>query len=152
MVENEILRNRIARIIAATRFPFLDQEDWGEGFITIVNDEIKVRGIETDEGTIYPSIVILRSDREIQEIGEVEMEDGVKVENVPKWRLFSENTKVSRFVKKFFLYVPEGFEEKAMKLLENNNIEYAGLRSWEIVKGNLLLVPVKSTDGSHDHR
>jgi hypothetical protein len=89
MVENEILRNRIARIIAATRFPFLDQEDWGEGFITIVNDEIKVRGIETDEGIIYPSIVILRSDREIQEIGEVEMEDGVKVENVPKWRLFS---------------------------------------------------------------
>ena len=152
MVENEVLRNRIARVIAATRFPFIDQEDWGEGFITIVNDEIKVRGIETDEGIIYPSIVILRSDREIQEIGEVEMEDGVKVENVPKWRLFSENTKVSRFVKKFFLYVPKGFEEKAMKLLENNNIEYAGLRSWEIIKGNLSLMLVKSNDGPHDHR
>ena len=46
LVSKEEIRNRIIRIIAATRFPFVDQTDWGEGYVTIVNDEVKRRGIE----------------------------------------------------------------------------------------------------------
>jgi len=41
MVEAERQRHRVTRIIAATRFPFLDQEEssWPHSYQTIVNDE-----------------------------------------------------------------------------------------------------------------
>ena len=152
MVDKVTLRNRIIRIIAATRFPFVDQEDWGEGYVTIINDDVKRKGIETAEGVMYPSIVITLADGRIQEIGEVEFEEGVSVSNVPKWRLFSDSAGKGRFVKKFFLYVPEGLEEKTIKLLENNNIEYSGVRTYSVKNGNLLITPIKSNDGPHDHR
>jgi hypothetical protein len=152
MIDKATLRNRIVRIIAATRFPFVDQEDWGEGYVTVVNDEVKRRGIETGTEIVYPSIVILRADGGIQEIGEVEFDEGVTVANVPKWRLFSDTASKGRFVKKFFLYVPEGSEEKAVKLLENNNIEFSGVRTFAVKNGNLVITPIKSNDGPHDHR
>jgi hypothetical protein len=152
MVEQITLKNRIIRIIAATRYPFVDQEDWGEGYITIVNDEMKRKGIETGTEIVYPSIVITHADGRIQEIGEVENEDSVNVANVPKWRLFSDSAGKGRFVKKFFLYVPEGVEEKAVKLLENNNIEFSGVRVYALNNGNLVITPIKSNDGPHDHR
>ena len=152
MVDQATLKNRIIRIIAATRFPFVDQEDWGEGYVTIVNDEIKRKGIETEMEIIYPSIVITFADGRIQEIGEVELEDGVIVANVPKWRLFSDSAGKGRYVKKFFLYIPEGVEEKAVKLLENNNIEFSGVRTYAVKNGNLVITPIMSNDGPHDHR
>jgi hypothetical protein len=152
MVDKETLKNRIIRIIAATRFPFVDQEDWGEGYVTIVNDEMKRRGIETGTEIVYPSIVITLADGRIQEIGEVELEEGISVANVPKWRLFSESAGKGRIVKKFFLYVPEGVEEKAVKLLENNNIEFSGVRTYAVKNGTLVITPIKSNDGPHDHR
>jgi len=152
MVDAETLRNRINRIVAATRFPFVDQEDWGNGYVTIVNDEVKRRGVEGPDGVIYPSIVITLADGRIQELGEIELEEGVSVVNVPKWKLFSQTAGMGRFVKKFFLYVPEGTEEKALKLLENNAIEYAGLRTYAVKNGNLVITPIKSPDGPHDHR
>jgi hypothetical protein len=152
MVDPTTLKNRIIRIIAATRFPFVDQEDWGEGYITIVNDEIKRKGIETGTEIVYPSIVITLADGRIQEIGEVEFEDGISVANVPRWRLFSESAGKGRFVKKLFLYVPEGVEEKAVKLLENNNIEFSGVRTYAVKNGTLVITPIKSNDGPHDHR
>ena len=152
MVDQGTLKNRIIRIIAATRFPFVDQEDWGEGYITIVNDEMKRSGIETETEIIYPSIIITLADGCTQEIGEVETEDSVNVANVPKWRLFSDSAGKGRYVKKFFLYVPEGVEEKAVKLLENNNIEFSGVRTYAVKNGNLVVTPIKSNDGPHDHR
>ena len=152
MVDQTTLKNRIIKIIASTRFPFVDQEDWGEGYITIVNDEIKRKGIETGTEIVYPSIVITHADGRIQEIGEVEKEEGVNVTNVPIWRLFSDSAGKGRFVKKFFLYVPEGVEEKAVKLLENNNIEFSGVRTYAVKNGNLVITPIKSNDGPHDHR
>lgn len=65
MVDQTTLKNRIIRIIAATRFPFVDQEDWGEGYVTIVNDEFKRKGIETGTELVFPSIVITFSDGRI---------------------------------------------------------------------------------------
>ncbi len=152
MVDKATLKNRIIRIIAATRFPFVDQEDWGEGYITIVNDEVKRRGIETGTEILYPGIVITLANGRIQEIGEIDDEEEINVSNVPKWRLFSDSVGKGRFVKKFFLYVPEGIEEKAVKLLENNSIEYSGVRTYAVKNGNLVITPIKSNDGPHDHR
>ena len=152
MIPEEVLNNRIIRIIAATRFPFVDQTDWGEGYLTIVNDEQKRKGIEGSDGIIYPSIVITRSDGNVQEIGEVEMEDSVTENQVPKWKLMSEKTGMGRHKKKFFLYVPEGKEKMAEKLLEDNQIDYAGLRTWAIRNGNLVVTPIKTPDDPKDHR
>ncbi len=153
-VENMIpkveMRKRIARIIAATRFPFIDQTTWGD-LKTVVNDEPRF-GVEGLDGVVYPSIAILRPDGGLQEVGEVEMEDSVTEVQVPKWRLLSEKTGMGRKVKKLYIYVPEGLEDVAKRLLEENGIEYAGLRTWAIREGQLALTPIVTPDGMVDHR
>jgi hypothetical protein len=55
-------------------------------------------------------------------------------------------------VKKFFLYVPEGEESMAEKLLEDNGVKYAGLRTWAVREGNLIVKPYKTIDEEKDHR
>jgi len=152
LTENE-LKNRATRIIAATRFPFVDQTDWGDDYMTITNDNgRRIRGISGPDGYIYPSIVITRANTDIQEIGEVELRSGVTDASIPKWKLMSENTGMGRRTRKFFLYVPEGTEEKAERLLEENGIEYAGLRTWAVRDGRLVVTPIKTPDSPEDHR
>ena len=153
MLSKEEQRDRVVRIIAATRFPFVDQTDWGEDYITIMNDGGKrFRGVMGPDGPIYPSIVITRAKTEIQEIGEVETEDTVNGAQVPKWRLLSEAAGMGRRTRKFFLYVPEGKEGTAERLLEDSSVEYAGLRTWAVRDGGLVVTPVKTPDDPKDHR
>ncbi|MFP3950838.1 MAG: hypothetical protein ACLFVP_01640 [Candidatus Bathyarchaeia archaeon] len=152
MVDEETLLNRIKRIIAATRFPFIDQEDWPEDYETIVNDETRRFGIKWRGGICYPSIVILRGDGEVQELGEVEPVGGVSEESVNKWRLLSDTAGIGRRVKKFFLYVPEGVEDDALSLLEENDIEYDGLRTYAVREGKLVVTPIMTHDHEKDHR
>jgi len=153
MIPEEELKGRITRIIAATRFPFVDQTDWGDDYVTITNDDgKKLRGILGTAGYVYPSIVITRANTDIQEIGEVEMEDTVTEKQVPKWRLMSEKTGMGRRTKKFFLYVPEGKEVTALRLLEDNKIDFAGLRTWSIREGSLVITPIVTPDEPKDHR
>ena len=153
MLSKEELKDRVIRIIAATRFPFVDQMDWGEDYVTITNEGgRKIRGISGPMGYVYPSIVITRANTDIQEIGEVESEDTVTEVQVPKWRLMSEKTGMGKRVKKFFLYVPEGKEGIALRLLEDNSIEYDGLRTWSVKDGSLVVTPIKTHDAVKDHR
>ena len=152
MVDVAEIKRRVIRIIAATRFPFVDQEDWPDDYVTITNESENRRGIEAPWGTVYPSIVILDGDDLLREVGEVETEETVTEAQVPKWRLLSERTGMGRRTKKFFLYVPEGKETKAEKLLEENHIAYAGLRTWAIKDGSLVITPIKTPDDPKDHR
>ena len=153
MLTKEELRDRVIRIIAATRFPFIDQTDWGEDYVTITNDRgRRVRGIMGPDGPVYPGIVITRTNTDVQEVGEVETEDTVTEARVPEWRLMSEAAGAGRRTRKFFLYVPEGLEGVAERLLERNGIEYAGLRTWAIRDGGLVVTPVKTPDDPKDHR
>jgi len=153
MLSKEEMRDRVVRIIAATRFPFIDQTDWGEGYVTITNDARKrVRGVMGSDGPVYPSIVITKENTCIREVGEVETEDTVTEDQVPKWRLLSEKTGMGRRTKKFFLYVPEGKEGVAERFLEENGIEYAGLRTWAVRDGSLVITPIKTPDDPKDHR
>ena len=153
MLSKEELRDRVIRIIAATRFPFVDQTDWGEDYVTITNEDgKKIRGISGPMGYVYPSIVITKANTDIQEIGEVETEDTVTEAQVQKWRLMSKKTGMGKRVKKFFLYVPEGKEETALRLLEGNGIEYDGLRTWAVKDGSLVITPIKTHDTVKDHR
>jgi hypothetical protein len=151
MVNEETIRNRVIRIIAATRFPFVDQEDWGEGYVTIVNDEVKRRGIDTDEAPVYPSIVICRPDGRIQELADVALAKEVSPASVARWKILSNAAKIGEKEKKFFLYVPPKSEEKAQKLLESNKISYAGLRVYKINDRILSVTPITTPDQEYDH-
>ena len=149
----EVLRDRIARIIAATRYPFVDQENWDEDRTVIINPMGgEAWGVEGPEGLVYPSVVVLNPDGSVRELGEVEMGDSVTNAQVPKWRLLSQRTGRGERFKKFFLYVPEGTEAEAERLLEENHIEYAGLRAWSIRDGVLMVRPVKTPDMAEDHK
>jgi len=153
MLSKEELKDRVIRIIAATRFPFVDQTDWGDDYVTITNvSGRKIRGISGPMGYVYPSIVITKGNTDIQEIGEIETEDTVTEAQVPKWKLISEKTGMGRRVKKFFLYVPEGKEETALRLLEGASVEYDGLRTWAVKDGSLVITPIKTHDTVKDHR
>jgi hypothetical protein len=146
-----VLKDRIARIIAATRFPFVDQTTWDEDRRTLVNTrKEKPYGVETSMAILYPSIVVLNPDGAIREIGEVEM--GISKRLLQKWRLLSEATGMGERYKKLFLYVPKGEGSKAQRLLEKCGIEYAGLREWNIEDGILVTRPVKTPDMEYDHR
>ncbi len=146
-----ILRDRITRIIAATRFPFVDQNTWDEDRKTLVNThKEKTYPIEGPRGKLYPSIIVLNPDGAIREIGEVEME--VKPDLATKWRLLSGKTGMGEKYKKLFIYVPAGEGENARRILEENEIEYAGLREWSIEEGALITRPVVTPDMDYDHR
>jgi hypothetical protein len=153
MIPKEILRGRVARIIAVTRFPFVDQTDWIEDNVTIANvGRDRTWSFDGPDGKVYPSLVVLHGDGSLRELGQVEMEDEVDGHRVPYWRTLSENTAMGVRVKKFFLYVPEGREGLAERLLEENGIEYAGLRTWAVRDGHLVVKPVKTIDEAKDHR
>jgi len=146
-----VLRERISRIMAATRFPFIDQTTWDEDRKTLVNTRAeKTFPIDGPRGKVYPSIVVLNPDGTVREIGEVEMD--VKPDLVTKWRILSENTSRGEKFKKLFIYVPAGEGEKARRLLEENGVEYAGLREWSIDKGILVTRPIVTPDMDYDHR
>jgi hypothetical protein len=155
VVDPETQRHRITRIIAATRFPFVDQPEtsWPDCYETIVNDETKRFGLLSPWGeVIYPSIVILNCDGGVQELGMVELGDDVNEERARLWRFLSDSASVGRRVKKLFIYVPRGIEEKALGILEGEEIEYDGLRSYDVVDGKLDIIPIKTHDSPEDHR
>jgi len=62
MVEEKVLKGRIARVIAATRFPFVGQDDWDESRTTVVNDyRNKEWAFDTPDGPLYPSVAVLNA-------------------------------------------------------------------------------------------
>ena len=151
MNKEEFLK-RVIRIIAATRYPFIDDEDWPNDFITLTNLHEKKVGIESEYGKVYPSIVIVDGEDKIREVGEIITSDLVEKSQIMKWKLISEKTGMGRKTKKFFLYVPEGSEDKALNLLQSNHIAYAGLRTWAVQEGHLKVRPITTPDAEDDHR
>lgn len=155
MVDAERQRHRITRIIAATRFPFLDQreESWPPCYKTIVNDEENRFGLLAPWGEIfYPSIVILNCEGGVQELGMVEAAENVSHKRAKVWKFLSDSASVGRKFKKLFIYVPKGLEEKGLEILEGNVIEYDGLRGYSVEDGGLKIYPIKTHDSPHDHR
>lgn len=155
MINPERQKHRITRIIAATRFPFVDQpeDSWPPCYKTIVNDEIRRFGLLSSWGeVIYPSIVILNCEGGVQELGMVEAEENVTPERAKIWQFLSDSASIGRKFKKLFIYVPKGEEDKSLEILEGNDIEYDGLRGYSIEDGWLRIHPIKTHDSPHDHR
>ena len=149
MLDQETLINRIARIIASTRFPFVDQETWPKGQQTIVNDETKRYAVSTKIGVLYPNIVITNPDGTIRELGVVE--SSIREDSVARWRALSDVAPYGREFKKLFLYVPEGSEEKAKNLLEENQIDYDGIRAYRVEPQALKIRPYITRNDEYDH-
>lgn len=155
MLDIERQRHRITRIIAATRFPFVDQpeDSWPPCYKTIVNDEERRFGLLAPWGeVVFPSIVILNCGGGVQELGMVEPAENVTPERAKLWRFLSDSASVGRKFKKLFVYVPHGLEEKALEIIEGNNIEYDGLRGYGVEEGWMKIYPIKTHDSPHDHR
>ena len=152
MVETRILLNRVTRIIAYTRFPFVDQENWPDDRCTIVNDETKRFGIKWEKGVPYPNIVILDGDGSVREFGLVEPKEAINEQSIPKWRTMSEVAPYGRKFKKLFFYVPNGYEEALLKLLEENEIEFDGIRGYQIESGGLKVIPFITKNDDYDHQ
>ena len=151
MVDPTKLKNRIARIIAATRFPFVDQENWSDSNTTTVNDETRRYGIKWEMGILYPSIVVANPDGSIREFGLVEGAEDISEESLERWRALSDVAPYGREHKKMFLYVPEGYEERTLSLLEGNGIDYDGIRGYRVEKQSLRILPFKTQNDEYDH-
>lgn len=78
-------------------------------------------------------------------IGEVETAETINEESAKKWKEFG-----SRCVR-FYLYVPEGFEEETLRLLEKYEVNCAGVRAY-CLNGKLDIksVPVEKLNLQDD--
>ena len=150
MVEPVRLRHRITRIIAATRFPFVDQETWTDDHITIVNDETRRYAVKWEGGVTHPSIVITDKNGEIREFGLVEPPETITTESIPRWKALSDIAPRGRKHKKLFLYVPEGHEEETLRLLEENGVDYDGIRGYRVEEQTLRILPYRTLNDEYD--
>jgi len=151
MLDSETLRNRVARIIACTRFPFVDQENWPRGRRTLVNDEEKRFAVHMEGETFYPSIVVLEAGGGVREIGLVETREEVAEGSLPRWRALSQVCSKGRAHRKLFLYVPRGLEEKAQRLLEDGGVDYDGIRGYHVENQFLRVTPFETRNDEYDH-
>jgi hypothetical protein len=147
------LHNRVVEHIARTRFPFVGQTTWPSDYVTLTNVPVPRRGIAAANGEHFPDIVIVDGTGRVREIGEVEMT--VSAAAVPHLRTGSESADADTptGVRHFFLYVPVGMEQEAQKLLEDNNISYAGVRGFmEIADDSVTIVPFVTQGDPYDHQ
>jgi hypothetical protein len=138
----------VVRHIAATRFPFPDQNInpgnhglWPKDYVTILNAEKKQQGVQFGDKTGYPDILILNSKNEVRELGEVESEEDLAPTVLEKWRAYATAASIGpRGYPKFFIYVPIHKELPALKMLKESGLRYAGLRSYEVSKGGKITI------------
>ena len=153
-IRSEAQRNRVIRIIAHTRYPYLDQGDssWSPTYRVAINDETRRFGIPGPTGILYPSIVILDKGDVIRGIGLIEPPENIRPERAEVWRFLSSSiTSDDPPIIHLFFHVPHGLEAKARDILESNHIPYDGLRGYSVVEGRLK-VSLIITRSAGDHR
>lgn len=143
----------VTRTIAATRFPFPGQTTWPDGYITNVNVPEPLISIDTPNGKHFPDIVITDRTGVIREMGEVEMDiSEAALPYLIAGSALTDNDTPTK-VKHFFVYVPEGHEARAKKLLEDNDISYAGVRGFTVsAAGEVGIVPFHTAGDQYDHQ
>jgi hypothetical protein len=153
-IRSETQRNRVIRIIAHTRYPYLDQGDssWSPTYRVVINDETRRFGVPGPHGVLYPSILILDDGDVIRGIGLIEPPEHISEKRAEVWRFLSGCiTSDDPPIVHLFFHVPHGLEEKALNILERNHIPYDGLRGYSMVDGRLK-VSLITTRSAGDHR
>lgn len=147
------IHDLVVNYIAKYRFPFPGQTTWPDGYVTTTNVPEAKSAIQTPAGEHYPDIVITDRTGRVRELGEVEMNIGP--EALPYLKAGSELTDndTPTHVKHFFVYVPAGQEDVAQKLLEDNDISYAGVRGFTVnADGTVKVVPSVTKGDQYDHQ
>lgn len=143
----------VVAFVAANRFPFPGQTTWPANYTTLTNAPARTRAVPAGDGEYHPDIVVVDSDGKTREIGDVEVTlDPAKV---PLWRAASEagDPLPEYQTRIFFLYVPEGQEEAAKRLLDDNDIPYAGVRGYRADEnGTISIVPFVTRGNPYDHQ
>lgn len=143
----------VVRHVAATRFPFPDQQNWPATYDTVVNVGIPARAVATPDGDAYPDIVIVDDADTVREMGEVETE--VAPALAAKWRAYAVALPINpeTGVRQFFVYVPAGQEEAARAMLDAHGVSYAGVRAYAVAPdGGVRIVPYVTPGAAQDHR
>ncbi|WP_119269696.1 hypothetical protein [Taklimakanibacter deserti] len=139
--------------IARTRFPFHDQKDWPADYVTLTNVERPTRSIPFEGAEHFPDIVIVNTKGEVREIGEIE--EALDEAKVAIWRTCSlaADNLTETGNRHFFLYVPQGLEDKAVALLDRHAISFAGVRGYvRDPSGAVRITPHVTRGDSKDHR
>ncbi len=145
--------DQVVRYIATHRFPFPGQVDWPEHYETLTNQSVHRRGVPGPTGTEFPDIVVIDGHGNIREIGEVET--SVDPSCVGRWERASVacDNKTTSGVRHFFVYVPPGSEQEALRLLEERGVSYAGVRTWTLAPdGTVVIDPIVTPGDPKDHR
>ncbi len=145
--------DEVVAFVAANRFPFPGQTTWPANYTTLTNAPEKKRAVRSPSGEYYPDIVVIDSDGNTREIGDVE--EVLDPAKVPLWRAASEagDPLPEYETRIFFLYVPEGQEEAAKSLLDTNKISYAGVRGYRSDEsGRISIVPFVTRGNPYDHQ
>ena len=145
--------DEVVAFVAANRFPFPGQTTWPANYITLTNAPEKRRAVPGPAGDYYPDIVVIDSEGKTREIGDVE--EALDPAKVSLWKAASEagDPLPEYETRIFFLYVPEGQEEAAKKLLDVNKISYAGVRGYRSDEsGQISIVPFVTRGNPYDHQ
>lgn len=144
--------DRVVDFIARNRFPFPEQTDWPPDYQTIVNVPEQKFPIHGRDNPVYPDIVVVDGNGQVRETGDVAIE--VRPARMPRWEMISQLTpKIGDSdVSHFFVYVPDEIAEQAHNSLQKYRISYAGLRSFRIVDGKVIITPVDTPGHDKDHR
>lgn len=144
--------DRVVEFIARNRFPFPDQTDWPRDYRTLVNVPENKHPIHYRENAIFPDIVVVDGQGNVRETGDVELE--ILPTRMPRLQMISLMTpKIEDTdIRHFFLYVPDEVAEQALESLRKYRVSYAGLRSFRVEEGDIIITPVDTPGHSKDHR
>ena len=143
----------VVAFVAANRFPFPGQTTWPTEYVTLTNSPEKKRGVPFGDSEYFPDIVIVDAAGKTREIGDVETT--IDPSKVGSWKAASAagDELPDYETRIFFLYVPMGLEEEAKKLLEANQIPYAGVRGYAADEaGAISIVPFVTRGNPYDHQ
>ncbi|MBE2277520.1 MAG: hypothetical protein IAE87_14645 [Rhodobacteraceae bacterium] len=143
----------VVAYIAANRFPFPGQTTWPADYTTLTNAPARRRSVPTPAGEYFPDIVVIDSAGKTREIGDVEV--ALDPAKIPLWKAASEagDPLPDYGTRIFFLYVPQGLEEEAQKMLDENGIPYAGVRGYVGDAGGAIrILPFVTRGNPYDHQ
>lgn len=143
----------IVNHIARTRFPFAGQTTWAADYVTLTNVPTRRRSIAAPKGEHFPDILIVDGTGRVREIGEIEMTvDPAALAHLQAGSEQTDNDTPTG-VKHFFLYVPAGMEKAAQRLLEDNQISFAGVRGFTVnPDGTVKIEPYVTKGDPYDHQ
>jgi hypothetical protein len=143
----------IAKYYALSRMPFplqkyLKRWDWPNDYKTIVNAGRRKRSVSYKGMKWFPDVVIVDGKNRVREMAEIELEEDITPKSVEKWKSLSAATGMGpRGHKKLFICVPKSQAQKVRRMLEENKIDYAGLRSFTVSEmGEIKLKVVTNLD------